>query len=273
MSKAKGIVAALLLLAAGNALAIPISYQGFFAADIEFGPGGYEFDGGPISANYNVVAVGLLPGFSSTLGTLNSVTLSFASQIGHGMHASASDDRLTGQDPLCFFTDIEAAVDVFRTVRYTAFTVNVPSPSMTRSFEEHEACSVSSDDFVDVIACGSDSAPAIHDGFDGTFDLSGAALSDFIDLSQLILGFQFQAILSGTCQDDLGDHCTVLGGGIWNGLYQVTYDYTPGGTDPEDPDDPGHPNPTELPDPSPLLMWTTAFFGLAIARRRVVRAS
>lgn len=263
MKKARGLIAGMLLLAAGNAAAIPVTYQGFFGADIDLSR--YHNDGGAITANYNLVTLGSLPGFNSSLGTLNSVAVSFASEIGHGMSGRADDDRATCQDFFCLFTDIEASLDVFNTVRYTAFLANAPAASMTRSFEEREACSVANDSD-GPIGCSSDSAPAIHDGFEGTFDLGGASLDSFIDISSLILGFQFQSILSGTCQNDLGDRCSVLRGGIWHGLYQVTYDYTPGGTDPEDPENP--PDPTDLPDPNPLLLWATACFGLAIARRR-----
>lgn len=261
----RGWIAGLLLLVAGNAAAIPVTYQGFFGSDIE--PGSYNNDGGPITASYNLVTLGFLPGFDSSLGTLNSVVLSFASEIGHGMSAAAADDRPTCQDFFCLFTDVEASIDVFNTVRYTAFLANAPGSSMARSFEEHEACSIRSDSNAP-IDCGANSSPAIHDGFEGTFDLSAYSLVDFTDVSQLILGFRFQSILSGTCQNDLGDRCSVLRGGIWNGLYRVTYDYTPRGTDPTDPSDP---DPTEVPDPGPLLMWSTALLALAWRHRLALR--
>lgn len=265
----RGWIAGLLLLVAGNAAAIPVSYQGFFGSDIDIGV--YHNEGGPITATYNLVTLGFLPGFDSSLGTLNSVSLSFASEIAHGMNARANDDRLTCGFFLffCHTWDVETSVDVFNTVRYTAFLANAPGVSMSRSFEEHEACSAYSDDLQE-ISCFSNSSPAVHDGFAGFFDLSGSSLADFTDISQLILGFQFQSILSGTCQDDLGDSCSVQRGGVFNGLYQVTYDYTPRGSNPTDPTDPTDPNPdpTEVPAPGPVLMWATALLGMALVRPR-----
>jgi len=68
------------LLLAGNSWATPISYSANFGLDIDIGS--YTNDGGAIDANYSTLSLLTLPGFDSSLGTLNSVGISFTSEYG-----------------------------------------------------------------------------------------------------------------------------------------------------------------------------------------------
>jgi hypothetical protein len=72
---------------------------------------------------------------------------------------------------------------------------------------------------------------------------------------------QFQSTLYGACQNDLGDHCSILRGGIWNGTLTVLYDYTELVTDP-------NPDPHPVPTPAPLSLAAAGFLAWAVGGRR-----
>lgn len=249
-------VLTLLSLAAGNAGATQISFTTHFnvLTDIP----SYTNDGGAISANYNQVILASLPGFDSSLGTLNNASISLASEYANRLRATAVDDRATCQDFFCLFTDVETAITLHNDVTYTAILANAPSTTLSRSFTLTQHCSASSDG--EQIACATDDQNV--GSFSDAFDLSAYSLSSFSDAT-VILGFQFQSILHGECQNDLGDHCEVRRDDpFWAGDVTAIYDYTALITDPTDP-----PDPTSVPEPASLLLLATGLGGLALRRR------
>ncbi len=93
--------------------------------------------------------------------------------------------------------------------------------------------------------------------FNGSFNLSGLALSSFLGPSPLQIDLGNQFLLSGTCDDDdRGDGCFVSSSLLWAGSLAATYGYAPGVP----------PDPTPVPEPSTLPLLALGLLGAAMHR-------
>lgn len=243
----------------GNAWATPISFQAQFsvATGLLVTP---DQDSVNYSGQYSDFMLLNLPSFDSALGTLNSVSISFASTFTTAMEALASHSAAPCMFIGCVMPTIEASVGVDHHLTLTSHLLNAPSTTVSLMDTQSQDCS-----YVvtgpTAVTCNANQSPPRSGNFDAAFDLSNYALADFIDVSNLFFAFQLESDFNGYCGIQLrlvSQECYVTRMADWNGTVSVTYDYAEvsgGGTH-------------GVPEPGTISLFAAGLLAMGLGLRR-----
>ncbi len=196
--------------------------------------------------------------FNPTLGTLNSVTISFAttsltatSTLQSAANNSSAMDAIGNPASVTFFAD--GALTVELTSGKFPDQVLSPDPTVSDSCAAQGAGD-------NAPSGGTCSGPS-HT-FNGSFDsagIPGLSTASFIGLGTFDVTATLSNALSPRVDPDNGsgyaDNATFMGllTSLWQGSVTVTYDYTPT---------------TEVPEPVTLYLLLAGLGGIALSRRR-----
>lgn len=248
-----------------HAWATPISYQGQF--DVATGLLVTTQDTVSFSSNYTDFMLLNLPSFDSTLGTLNSVSISFASSFMSNMEGLASHSAEPCLFLGCQMPTIEASVGVDHYLTLTGHLLNAPSTTVSLMDTQSQECSYVVTGPTAVTCNANESSPR-GGTFNSAFDLSSYALTDFIDVSNLFFAFQLESAINGYCGIQLrvvGQECFVSRTADWNGTVNVTYDYTEGSGGGEGTGGGGS---HSVPEPGPTSLFAAGLLAIAWVHRR-----
>jgi hypothetical protein len=242
-----------------SAWAIPLTFQAQFdvATGLLVTPDQNSLN---ITGNYSDFVLLNLPSFNSSVGTLNSVSISFASAFTSSMEAFADHSAQPCSFIGCEMPTIEASVGVDHHLTLTGHLLNAPSTTVSLLDIQGQACSYVVTGPTSV-TCNANESPPRNGIFNSDFDLSGYSLADFTDVSNLFFAFQLESDFNGYCGIQLNvdtQECIVTRMADWNGTVNVTYDYTDGSGG----------GSHAVPEPGTLSLFAAGLFGIGLVRRR-----
>jgi hypothetical protein len=260
-NKKQVLLTAMLLtgVSSSSAWAIPLTLQAQFnvATGLLVTPDQNSFS---FSGNYSDFMLLNLPSFNSSLGTLNSVSISFASAFTTSMEGFASHSAAPCMFIGCEMPTIEASVGVDHDLTLTGHLLNAPSTTVSHLVPQSQECSYVVTGPTSV-TCNANQSPPQSGTFDSDFDLSSYSLADFTDVSNLFFAFQLESDFNGYCGIQLqlnSQECIVTRTADWNGTVNVTYDYTNGSGG----------GSHEVPEPETASLFAAALLAIGLARRR-----
>ena len=174
--------------------------------------------------------------FDSSLGSLNSVSISYATDYDHYLYASARDSQYESRTRTYYHCWRFGRCHWH--YRYTyADTVSIAANSIAKMTIEltdpSSALKASSD--VNSAGCtrsGSNSSSSCSDReydrdneFNGALDLSAFSNADFIGADSINVLLKNYASVSGTCSGN-ERHCNASSDVYWSGAVTVVYDFT-----------------------------------------------
>jgi hypothetical protein len=234
----------------------------------------------------------VIPGFDTSLGTLQSVQISMIGAVSHspvsvylpevsglpielpfGALAQDTERSLQGFGGLWAYYDAQ--------VSYRADYLFAVDPQISGLFTPIAAeaafgsCASTADLFLDIgdrnphCIAGNQGLPLASYNYDwGT--VSGAALDAFLNPAGVRFNMNLTGDVYGHCDnDDVGDYCRLNLATNWEAMFNLTYLYDDG-TDPGGGGGGGNgdPDPVSVPEPGPLGLLAAGILGAFALRRR-----
>jgi hypothetical protein len=226
-----------------------------------------------------------LPRFDASLGTLQSVDISWNSFYVHQVQAFGTDQEAEITNFIscsivpffpCFYKN-DASVSVIVDSSIKLELLDFPLTASLNVGQQQLFCSTSGEED-ETVQCHD--TTGLNGFFNGSLDTSSVPLSSFIGSDPLGFGLEANYSLFGKCDDDdQGDGCLVDIEMPWSGTLFLTYTYAEltgggddgGGSGGGDGGSGGGSDPAEVPEPGPLGLMAVAGLAALIARRRSAR--
>lgn len=227
-----GIALAASVAVAAPAIAVPLSYSENFLLQFPLPP--LIENQFPFTFELQSIVPDIsLPRFDASLGTLDSVDISFETGYAHKITANGSIDA--------YFL--------------SSLSVKLPELGLVQGHfvGQQSVCGGTGS----IFPCPPGNTVSQLDGyFSDSFDLSAVPLSSFIGSNSL--DFSLATIIAVDAECTAGHDCSLSTLLPWGGTVTVSYDYTPiGGGEP----------PTSVPEPAPLALLASGLLMGAVARR------
>lgn len=209
-----------------------------------------------------------VPRFDASLGTLQSVNISFNSFYLHSLDVFAADGFAENTNfitcnviPLfpCFYEN-DALVSAIVHSSMTLELFDTPSVRSTFDVDQQQvACSISTDENESVQCHDTVSRSGF---FNGTLDTTSLPLSSFIGPDPLAFWLESSFSLFGNCDhDDRDDACQARVDMPWVGTLLLTYEYSEAAPGGGSEGGGGSTPPTQVPEPGSLALLA---MGLAV---------